>query len=131
MISKVFLGNWQLRLIVAVPVFIMTLCYFDDARILIAEDLPPIECPLRKAGIDKTKLKPFEEVGDYISFLEREDRAIWQQPDAVVEALGLAGDEVVADVGAGSGYFTFRLAQVVVRPQNRYAPKLLGFSSPR
>jgi hypothetical protein len=45
-----------------------------------AEDLPPIECPLRKAGIDKTKLKPFEEVEKYVEFLERPDRAKWQKP---------------------------------------------------
>jgi ubiquinone/menaquinone biosynthesis C-methylase UbiE len=76
---------------------------------------PPIDCPLEKAGVDPHEMKPFEEVEDYISFLEREDRAIWQEPDAVVQALGLAGDEIVADVGAGSGYFTFRLAQVVPR----------------
>jgi len=75
----------------------------------------PIDCPLEKAGVDPHGLKPFEEVEDYISFLDREDRATWQQPDAVVEVLGLAGDEIVADVGAGSGYFTFRLAQVVPR----------------
>ncbi len=43
--------------------------------------LPPIECPLRKAGIDPTKLKPFEEVEKYIEFLERADRAPWQKPE--------------------------------------------------
>ena len=51
------------------------------------QDLPPIECPLRKAGIDRTTLKPFEEVEKYIAFLERADRAKWQKPDAVVKAL--------------------------------------------
>ena len=43
--------------------------------------LPPIECPLRKAGIDPTKLKPFEEVEKYIQFLERADRgAVGRNP---------------------------------------------------
>lgn len=37
----------------------------------------------------------------------------WQQPDKVVAALGLKPGERVADLGAGSGYFTFRLAQAV------------------
>jgi ubiquinone/menaquinone biosynthesis C-methylase UbiE len=78
-----------------------------------AEDLPPIECPLRKAGIDKTKLKPFEEVEDYIKFLERADRAEWQKPEAVVKALGLKGTESIVDLGSGSGYFTFRLSKAV------------------
>ncbi|MHB8971268.1 MAG: class I SAM-dependent methyltransferase [Pirellulaceae bacterium] len=75
--------------------------------------LPPIECPLRKAGIDPTKLKPFEEVEKYIEFLERADRAPWQKPDEVVKALGLKGTEVVVDLGAGPGYFTFRLAKAL------------------
>jgi len=75
--------------------------------------LPPIECPLRKAGIDRTKLKPFEEVEKYIAFLERADRAKWQKPDDVVKALELKGAELVVDLGAGSGYFTFRLSKAL------------------
>lgn len=74
---------------------------------------PPIDCPLAEAGIDPHKLRPFEDVEAYIAFLEREDRAAWQRPDAVVEALGLTETETVADLGAGSGYFTFRLAKAV------------------
>lgn len=37
----------------------------------------------------------------------------WQQPDRVVEALTIAPGSRVADVGAGGGYFTFRLARAV------------------
>ena len=33
-----------------------------------AQSLPPIECPLQKAGIDPTKLKPLEDVEKYIQF---------------------------------------------------------------
>ncbi len=36
-----------------------------------------------------------------------------EQPAKVIEALELKGGEVVADLGAGSGYFTFRLAPKV------------------
>jgi 2-polyprenyl-3-methyl-5-hydroxy-6-metoxy-1,4-benzoquinol methylase len=79
--------------------------------------LPPIECPLRKAGVDPQHLKPFEDIQKYVAFLERPDRAAWQRPDDVVRALHLTGTEVIADVGAGSGYFTFRLAAAV--PQGR------------
>lgn len=74
---------------------------------------PPIDCPLRKQGVDPHEMRPFEEVEDYIAFLEREDRAVWQRPDVVVKALGLQGDETVVDLGAGSGYFTFRLAKAL------------------
>jgi SAM-dependent methyltransferase len=75
--------------------------------------VPPIDCPLRRAGVDPSALHPFAEAEAYIAFLERADRAGWQRPEAVVAALGLSGRELVADYGAGSGYFTFRLARAL------------------
>jgi len=86
-----------------------------DDRGKSAKKLPPIECPLRKAGIDPRKLRPFREVEKYIKFLERPQRAEWQKPDEVVKTLKLKGTETVVDLGAGSGYFTFRLAKAVPR----------------
>jgi cyclopropane fatty-acyl-phospholipid synthase-like methyltransferase len=44
-------------------------------------------------------------------------RDAWQKPDEVVAALKLAPDAVVADIGAGTGYFAVRLAKAV--PQGR------------
>jgi ubiquinone/menaquinone biosynthesis C-methylase UbiE len=40
-------------------------------------------------------------------------RGAWQKPVAVVRALGLRRGQVVADIGAGPGYFTKRLARAV------------------
>jgi SAM-dependent methyltransferase len=40
-------------------------------------------------------------------------RARWQLPDRVVAELGLQPGDRVADLGAGGGYFTFRLARAV------------------
>lgn len=37
----------------------------------------------------------------------------WQEPDRVIAALGLAPGQRVADLGAGTGYFTARLARAV------------------
>ena len=37
----------------------------------------------------------------------------WQQPDRVVMALAVREGDRVADLGAGGGYFTFRLARAV------------------
>ncbi|MFL5302619.1 MAG: class I SAM-dependent methyltransferase [Anaeromyxobacteraceae bacterium] len=74
---------------------------------------PPIDCPLHAKGVDAGSLKPFAETEKYIEFLERPDRAAWQKPDAVVAALHLAGSETLADVGAGSGYFSFRFARAL------------------
>jgi len=43
-------------------------------------------------------------------WLERPEREIEEQPSKLIKALKLRGDEVIADIGAGSGYFTFRFA---------------------
>lgn len=40
-------------------------------------------------------------------------RARWQKPAAVVRALGLRPGQTVAEIGAGVGYFTGRLARAV------------------
>jgi arsenite methyltransferase len=41
------------------------------------------------------------------------ERDVWQQPKAVIEALHITPGMHVADLGAGGGYFTFRLAEAV------------------
>jgi SAM-dependent methyltransferase len=78
---------------------------------------PPIDCPLHNLGVDPMHLRPFDDVEKYIAFLEKPERAIWQKPDDVVRALGLKGTETLVDVGAGSGYFTFRFARAL--PQGK------------
>jgi SAM-dependent methyltransferase len=40
-------------------------------------------------------------------------RDAWQKPHDVIQALALTPDAVVADVGAGTGYFAVRLANMV------------------
>lgn len=47
---------------------------------------------------------------DYRRFLDSSRRDTWQQPEAVLDALAIPEGAVVADVGAGSGYFAERLA---------------------
>lgn len=92
-----------------------------DARFVHDPANPPVDCPLRKAGLDPTKVKPFEQTEQYIQFLERADRAEWQKPEDVVDALGLTGNESVFDLGAGSGYFTFPMAKRLKNGGHIYA----------
>ena len=40
--------------------------------------------------------------------LESQDRTIWQKPYDIIGLLGPLEDKVIADIGAGSGYFSFR-----------------------
>jgi 2-polyprenyl-3-methyl-5-hydroxy-6-metoxy-1,4-benzoquinol methylase len=74
---------------------------------------PPIDCPLRKKGVSPDTLRPIADTEKYVQFLEKPSRALWQKPDVVVAALHLSGSETLADVGAGSGYFTFRFARAL------------------
>ena len=48
-----------------------------------------------------------------LGLLEAPDRDIWQHPDQIMDELGIAEASVVADVGAGSGWFTIRVARRV------------------
>ncbi len=55
------------------------------------------------------RLFPPEDLG----LLEGPDRDAWQQPQEVMDALGIADGARVADLGAGGGWFTVRLARRV------------------
>lgn len=48
-----------------------------------------------------------------LGLLESPDRAAWQKPDLIMDALKIADGDTVADIGAGSGFFTVRLARRV------------------
>ncbi|HAD13795.1 MAG TPA: SAM-dependent methyltransferase [Saprospirales bacterium] len=44
-----------------------------------------------------------------VADFESKDRGIWQKPELVISYLGDLKGKTVADIGAGTGYFTFRL----------------------
>ena len=57
----------------------------------------------------------------YIKSLEDPKRDAYQKPHEVMEALAVKEGEVIADIGAGSGYFTLRLAKHVGASGRVYA----------
>jgi ubiquinone/menaquinone biosynthesis C-methylase UbiE len=57
----------------------------------------------------------FDDPERYAKSFDDPARDAWQMPDRVIEALKLAPTASVADIGAGTGYFTVRLAKVVPR----------------
>lgn len=64
------------------------------------------------------------------AWLERADRDQEQRPDEVIRTMGLGDGDVVADLGAGTGYFTRRLARAVAPSGLVYAvdiqPEMIG-----
>ncbi len=49
----------------------------------------------------------------YTPYLESSARDRWQLPEEVLEALGVAPGQTIADIGAGGGYFTERFSRKV------------------
>jgi ubiquinone/menaquinone biosynthesis C-methylase UbiE len=81
-------------------------------RILLTSTLlaTALAIPLVAAQQDRgRRLFNPEELG----VLEGPDRDAWQKPDLIMDALGIGEGSVVADVGAGGGWFTVRLARRV------------------
>lgn len=69
-----------------------------------------------------------------IGWLERGNRESEEAPSRAIAALDLAPDDVIADIGAGSGYYTFRLAPLV--PEGKVVavdiqPEMLAFLEKR
>ena len=50
-------------------------------------------------------------IEDLASRFDDPSRDVWQKPDQVIGLLGEIEGKTVVDIGAGTGYFTFRLAQ--------------------
>jgi predicted methyltransferase len=48
-----------------------------------------------------------------LGLLEAPDRDVWQKPDQIMDSLRIAEGSIVADLGAGSGWFTMHLARRV------------------
>jgi predicted methyltransferase len=61
------------------------------------------------AGQRHGRLFPPQNLG----LLELPDRDEWQKPDQIMDALAIADGSAVADIGAGAGWFTIRLARRV------------------
>lgn len=77
------------------------------AALLIAADVGPLAA--QNVAGRHGGLFPPQDLG----LLEAPDREAWQKPDEIMDALGIADGSRVADIGAGAGWFTIRLARRV------------------
>jgi ubiquinone/menaquinone biosynthesis C-methylase UbiE len=79
------------------------------ARISLASLLAALLALSAGAQTPKPRLFPPE----FLGLLDAPDRDQWQKPEQILDALGIAEGMVVADLGAGSGWFSIRLAHRV------------------
>jgi ubiquinone/menaquinone biosynthesis C-methylase UbiE len=59
----------------------------------------------------------FDDPERYAKSFDDPARDEWQMPGRVIDALRLTPGQIVADLGAGTGYFTVRLAKAAARPK--------------
>ncbi len=59
----------------------------------------------------------FEHAEDWVARFEDPSRDAWQKPDDVIRTLSLSPRARVADIGAGTGYFSVRLARSIPQGQ--------------
>jgi ubiquinone/menaquinone biosynthesis C-methylase UbiE len=73
---------------------------------------PPAPSPSPSKSTSIYEGRPIAATMSYqgADWLDRSDRAEREQPDRVLDALAILPGMTVADVGAGTGYFTLRLA---------------------
>jgi predicted methyltransferase len=81
--------------------------------ILLATALAPAVLHAQAAATPHEMHQLHGDPAAYIASLDDPARDAWQKPDEVLKALALKPGEVVADIGAGSGYFTVRFARAV------------------
>jgi SAM-dependent methyltransferase len=58
----------------------------------------------------------FDNPSEYVDRFDDPKRDEWQMPESVIAVLDLKVGESVADIGAGTGYFTIRLAKSAAKP---------------
>jgi ubiquinone/menaquinone biosynthesis C-methylase UbiE len=78
---------------------------------ILGQSLAPVQSTATRSQEEMHRLH--QDSKAYIALLEDPKRDEFQKPMEVVTALDLKEGEVIADIGSGSGYFTFRFAHHV------------------
>jgi ubiquinone/menaquinone biosynthesis C-methylase UbiE len=72
-------------------------------------------------GHDATVRHSFDDVEHWVEVFDDPERDAWQKPESLIGFLGIRRGDKVADIGAGTGYFTAKLSLKVGRDGKVYA----------
>ena len=61
----------------------------------------------------QSHMHSFHDAGKWAQVFDDPSRDAWQKPHEVIQALALKPQAIVADIGAGTGYFSMRLAHML------------------
>jgi ubiquinone/menaquinone biosynthesis C-methylase UbiE len=75
--------------------------------------LSSMGCAQTQEHHSKSSQHRFDDIEFWVKVFEDPARDSWQQPAEVVKTMNLKSGDVVADIGAGTGYFTRRFAVAV------------------
>ena len=101
----------DLLFFLAISTTLLAACRHDtvnpvDAPGMTREKPAPATTVSEPLPLPKTGAGNFESL---IADFESKERGLWQKPELVISMLGDLSDKTVADIGAGTGYFTFRM----------------------
>lgn len=103
-----------------ISIFVALLLVLAGATFVqpLAQTSPPIEHRHpgghgMPGGSDRGYHRSFDNAEMWAKEFDDPARDAWQRPEQVLDALGLERTDVVADLGAGTGYFSVRIAKRV------------------
>jgi hypothetical protein len=64
----------------------------------------------------------FEDAEKWAKEFDNPERDAWQKPEEILDALHLQRTSLVADIGAGTDYFSVRIAKRI--PEGKYLPPI-------
>jgi arsenite methyltransferase len=77
-----------------------------------------LSAPCHGQKTHKVPSHRFDDIAVWVKVFEDPERDAWQKPDEVIRTMKLKSGDVIADIGAGTGYFTRRFA-VAVGPEGK------------
>jgi SAM-dependent methyltransferase len=101
----------SLRPISSLPIHISTLLLSLCLAACASTEAPKLDG--MPSGINDTFLSEDLEVDEYVERFEGESRAVYAQREAIVEALRLSPGDSIADIGAGTGFFSLLFVDAV------------------